>query len=75
MSNATEDGGSCKYVFVSDQKTVEKTSTTLANANSTTCKTVRFSESELATGSWKVHVEYSSSVSIGISNELELTIS
>lgn len=74
VSNAIEEGGSCKYVFISDQKTVEKTSTTLANANSTTCKTVRFDKSELAAGLWKVQIEYTSSVSTGKSNILEMNV-
>jgi hypothetical protein len=74
VSNVIESNGTCKYIFTNGQKTVEKTSTTLTNPTSTTCKTVEFNSSELGTGTWKVKINYSSSASTGVSNELEVTI-
>jgi hypothetical protein len=74
VSNAVEEGGVCKYIFSNGQKTIQKTSTTLVNASSTTCKTIRFDKSELTTGPWKVQIEYISSVSTGKSNILEVDV-
>lgn len=74
VSNVVEESGTCKYIFTKGDATVEKTSTTLPNANSTTCKTVHFDKSELGVGVWKTALEYNSSTSSGRSNELEVTI-
>lgn len=72
VSNIVEQTGSCKYIFTNGERVVEKTSSTLVNSSSTTCKTVEFPRSELGAGSWKVHIIYSSSASYGKSNELEV---
>lgn len=75
VSNVVEEGGTCTFVFVKNLQTIEKSSSTLSNATSTTCKTVKFSKSELSSGTWKVHIKYTSGVSTGESNELELSVS
>jgi flagellar basal body-associated protein FliL len=75
VSNTVESTGTCKYVFTNGQKSVEKTSTTLTNSTSTTCKTVQFSASELSAGTWKVQLKYSSPTSTGLSNTLDLVVS
>ena len=75
VSNAIESTGTCTYVFTNGQKIVEKTSTTLTNSTSTTCKTVKFSASELSAGTWKVQLKYSSPTSTGSSNTLDLVVS
>lgn len=75
VSNAVESTGVCTYVFTSGSKNVEKTSTTLTNSTSTTCKSVQFSASELNSGTWKVQLKYSSPTSTGSSNTLDLVVS
>ena len=68
VSNVVESDGSCEYVFASDTQVIKKTSTTLPNATSTTCKTVSFPDTELATtGTWKVTLNYNSATSAGTS--------
>lgn len=74
VSNAVEVDGKCTYVFTKGQEVYKKESTTLTNANSTTCKTVNFPSSELSSGTWKVDIEYSSAASAGKSNTLEVTV-
>lgn len=75
VSNAVESTGTCTYVFTNGQKSVEKTSTTLTNSTSTTCKTVQFAASELGRGTWKVQLKYTSPTSTGSSNTLEVAVS
>lgn len=72
VSNIVEQTGSCKYVFTSGERVIEKSSGTLVNSSSTTCKTVEFPKSELGAGPWKVHIVYSSDMAYGKSNELEV---
>lgn len=74
VSNVVEEGGVCTFVFTDGQRAVKKNTGTLPNANSTTCKTVRFNKEELSAGTWRVYIEYSSSVSAGNSNELEVRV-
>lgn len=75
VSNVVESSGTCTYVFTNGQKSIEKTSTTLPNSTSTTCKTVQFNASELSAGTWKVQLKYASPTSAGTSNTLEVTVS
>lgn len=75
VSNAVEANGTCSYVFTNGSMSVTKTSTTLTNANSTTCKTIQFSASELSRGTWNVQLKYSSPTSAGSSNTLEVSVS
>ena len=74
VSNIVEDEGQCTYIFNKGTATVKKTSGTLTNSSSTTCKTVEFHKSELSVGIWNVHIEYLSSISSGTSNDLELNV-
>lgn len=75
VSNVVESNGSCSYVFTNGPSSVTKTSTTLTNANSTTCKTVQFNASELGAGTWNVQLKYSSPTSTGSSNTLQVAVS
>lgn len=70
VTNIAEEGGSCEFVFTSGDKVIKKTTETLINPTSTTCKTVTFSASELTSkGAWRVNIVYSSSAYEGTSNE------
>lgn len=75
VSNVVEANGTCNYVFTNGSRSVTKTSTTLTNASSTTCKTVQFSATELGAGTWSVQLKYNSPTSAGSSNTLEVTVS
>lgn len=74
VSNVVESDGTCTFVFTNDQKTLKKQSETLPNPTSTTCKSISFNKSELGSGTWKVQIQYSSSESAGMSNEMELVV-
>lgn len=64
ISDIVEDGGTCYFVFVQSGKTIEKAASTLANATSTTCRTLTISKSEFDTpGRWLVHIKYTSQYS------------
>lgn len=73
VTNLAEEGGSCEYVFTSGSQSISKQSQTLVNATSTTCKTVSFSADELSSGTWKVHIKYTSPASEGVSSDKEFT--
>lgn len=68
VSNIVEAGGICTYVFTKADSVVRKSSDTLQNASSTTCKSVSFSSAELESGDWTVSLEYRSSTSEGSSS-------
>jgi hypothetical protein len=73
VTNITEDNGTCTYSFVNGSLVVTKTSTTLVNPTSTTCKTVSFPSTELSSnGTWKVTLSYSSTISEGTSNQKDI---
>ncbi len=74
VSNIVETNGVCTYQFTSAGRVIEKQSTILPSASSTTCKTINFPASELGSGVWKVQLKYTSSVSEGISNTLEVNV-
>lgn len=74
VSNLVEEGGTCTFTFTQNQRTVNKSTNTVVNPTSTTCRTVRFNESELGQGEWKVIIRYSSSTATGTSNEGSLVI-
>ncbi len=74
VSNIVEEGGTCRFTFAQNEKTISKTTTTAVNPTSTTCLTVRFDENELGPGEWKVIIQYSSSSAAGTSNEGTLVI-
>lgn len=71
VTNIVEEGGLCDYVFTNGTQTISKQSQTLVNATSTTCKTVSFSADELTSGTWKVHIKYTSAASEGVSPDKE----
>ncbi len=74
VTNIAEEGGSCVYVFTNGSSELRKTTDTLVNPTSTTCKTTTFSAIELpAKGSWTVYITYTSSSAEGKSNEKEFT--
>jgi len=74
ISDVAEPDGSCIFSFMKDKKILEKNSTTLSNRDSTTCKTVQFSATELGAGTWKVKLKYRSSTSAGESNIIVMTL-
>lgn len=76
ITNIVESDGGCRYIFTSRSTGSEvlKPSVTLMGPKSMTCKTVRFPGEELASGSWDVQVEYSSAVSYGVSEPMELVV-
>lgn len=74
VSNVVESDGVCSYLFTNGSNKVEKQSTTLVNSTSTTCKSISFSGSELSIGKWEAQISYSSSLSSGISNKMELIV-
>lgn len=74
VTDYQEADGICTYVFTNGNLTITKTSTTLLNPTSMTCKTVNFPSNELAaSGIWKVKITYSSSNAEGTSNEKDIT--
>ena len=75
VTNLSESGGSCEYVFTQGAKEVRKNSVTFTNPTSTTCKTVNFPVSELSSsGVWKVQLIYTSSDSQGTSQTKDLKV-
>ena len=74
VSNLSEEGGVCTFTFAKGDRTVTKTSTTMVNPTSTTCKTVGFAETELSAGDWQVTLRYVSTRASGTSNSMVLTI-
>lgn len=74
VTDRVEEGGTCTYTFVNGSETVSKTTDTLINPTSTSCKAINFSSDELpSNGIWKVKLSYSSASSEGVSNEKEIT--
>lgn len=74
ITDYQEEGGVCTYTFTNGNTTVTKTSTTLMNPTSMSCKTVSFTSDELtSSGVWKVKISYSSPTAGGTSNEKEIT--
>lgn len=74
VTDRVEEGGTCTYIFTKGSETISKTTDTLVNPTSTSCKAVNFSSDELpSAGTWKVKLTYSSESSEGTSNEKEIT--
>lgn len=73
VTNITEEGGTCRYVFTSS-RTVVKSTSTHVNPTSTTCVTSIFPSSELSSGTWSVYIEYESTNSYGKSSTKEFHI-
>lgn len=73
ITNVVEDGGSCLYMFAKNNEVIKKTAATMQNPTSTSCATVNFPASELASGTWQVALLYSSSLSEGTSNTKDIT--
>jgi hypothetical protein len=72
VTNISETGGSCEYVFTSGAQTIRKKVETMANPTSTTCKTTSFATSELPVkGTWTVELMYESDGAQGKSNSKE----
>lgn len=73
ITDIVESTGVCTYTFSSQGTTVTKTSSTLVNPTSTTCKSISFSAEELSNkGSWTVQLSYASDAYEGTSNEKEI---
>lgn len=71
-TNVSESDGTCEFVFSGPGNTLTKTSSTMQNPTSTSCKTVSFPSSELtANGTWSVYIRYTSPVSEGKSGPRE----
>lgn len=71
-TNVSESDGTCEFVFNGPGNTVTKTSPTMQNPTSTSCKTVSFPASELtADGTWTVYINYFSLLSEGKSDSRE----
>lgn len=74
VTNVTENSGTCTYSFTNGSTKITKTTDTLSNPTSTTCKTVSFSSNELSqSGTWSITLSYSSSTSEGTSSAKEIT--
>lgn len=74
VTNIVEEGGQCSYTFTNGFTVITKTSSTLVNPTSTTCKTVSFPSSELSqSGIWQVKLGYSSTAAEGVSTIKEIT--
>ena len=73
VSNVTEDGGVCTYVFTKGSLEVKEVSSPMSNPTSTTCSTVNFPASQLSSGLWSVKLVYSSTSSYGESSAKEIT--
>lgn len=73
VTNVTENSGECVYEFTQGSQKITKSTSTLVNPTSTTCKTVSFPASELTSaGTWKVTLVYTSAVSSGTSNSKDI---
>ncbi len=73
VTNITETGGRCEYVFVKGTEKIIKPVDTLPNATSTTCKTITFPASELSSGKWLVTLSYLSNTAEGSSSVKDFT--
>jgi hypothetical protein len=74
VTDYQEEGGTCTFTFTNGTTIITKTSSTLPNPTSMSCKTVNFPSSELTSaGVWKVKISYSSPTAAGTSNEKEIT--
>ena len=72
VTNLSENGGSCEYVFTNGTQSISKPVETVANSTSTTCKTASFGSEELPSkGRWSVQLKYASSAAQGSSNQKE----
>lgn len=70
ITDVTEEGGECTYVFSNGIAKIIKSTTTFVNPTSTSCKTVSFSSSELNNSeNWTLKLEYSSASHEGTSEE------
>lgn len=63
-----ENGGTCTAIFTNGTQTVTKTSSSIANAQNTTCTPLDYSGSSIGPG-WKVILHYDSTTSSGASDE------
>ncbi len=73
-TNLSEENGSCKYVFIHDNKEITKVTSTMPTASATSCKTTSFPSSELTKGSWRVYLKYASASSEGSSATKEFIV-
>lgn len=74
VTNLTEEGGICTYVFQKNSVSIEKKSKSLVNPTSLTCETVSFPVDELSErGDWSVSLKYTSNTATGVSPTKELT--
>lgn len=74
VTNLSQEGGQCTYIFTKGDKVLEKPVETMANPTSTTCKTIQFSASELTSGAWNIVLNYSSSNAYGESSRKTLVV-
>lgn len=71
VTNVSEQDGVCTFVFRNGANEIIKTTETMPNSTSTSCKSALFPASELSGGTWRVRVQYDSNISTGVSNEKE----
>lgn len=72
VTDVAESGGKCSFIFTNGADKLVKVTDTLANPSSTSCRTASFSADELGKlGAWRVHIEYRSDTSTGVSNTKE----
>jgi hypothetical protein len=70
LIGAVEDTGVCTLTLTSTGKTpVTKTANVQALASTSTCQGFDMPVSELSTGTWHLHIEYSSSALIGSASQ------
>jgi hypothetical protein len=72
VTNISETGGMCEFIFTNGDARIVKASDSLPNSTSTTCKTVSFPSSELIyPGNWSVYLQYTSAGASGTSSAKE----
>lgn len=68
VSDISQEGGACQYIFTKDDQKITKDVTTLTNPTSTTCSSVNVPESEFSAGVWNVSLTYDSTNASGVSS-------
>lgn len=75
VNGVVDTGGACFAQLSGPYGEVKRKDTALLqNPSTTDCKTISFPSSELSSGTWKFTLNYSSSDTEGVSNEIKLTI-
>lgn len=65
----TENGGTCTAILQKGEIKVQRSSSAVGDAQSTSCTTITVPRSALSAGTWNIKVDYSSSTAKGSSNQ------